>query len=440
MLLGMSRAAAPTPSAASEDPADTTTRAAATARQSPGLWRHADFRRMWFGETVSEVGSAVTELAFPTVAVLQLGASAGAVGLLSACSRLPFPVLALIVGVYVDRLRRRPVMVLADAGRCVCIGLVPLLALFGALRLWALDLVALTAGVLTVLFDVAYLAYVPSLVGEEQLAEANAKLELSFSTAAVGGPGVGGLLIQAVGAARAVTADAASFLVSLVALLRIRRREPAPEPVPEGRHLHHDLVEGIAHVVRDPVLGSLALSVALLVFALHGVEIVFIVFAYRSLHLSPGELGVLLTVNGIGSIVGALIARRVTTLLGHGPTMGVAGVVAGVLVAIEPLALLLPAIPFLVGILIVDGACGSVQNVAQVTVRQLRTPARLRGRMNAVFRTAYWGAWPLGNLVGGILAAAFGTAQVIVGGGALAALSGVLLLVSPVGRVRSATG
>ena len=193
-----------------------------------GLWRHPDFRKLWAGETVSLFGSEVTELALPLVAVLALDAGAGQMGLLAAARFAPFLLVTLPAGVWVDRRRRRPVLIGANLGRCLLVALVPLLAGLGLLRIQHLYGIAFAVGVLTVLFDVAYQSYLPSLVDRGQLVEGNSKLQASASVARVGGPGLGGLLVQLAGAPRALLLDAATFAVSAATLLAIRQPEPAP--------------------------------------------------------------------------------------------------------------------------------------------------------------------------------------------------------------------
>jgi len=192
------------------------------------LWRHADFLKLWTGQTISVVGSEVTAIALPTIAILQLHASAAQVGLLAAAQQIAFPVLALFAGVFADRLRRRPMMILADAVRALAILSVPIAAAFGVLSLVQLYVVALVLGVGTVLFDIAYLAYVPSLVSRDDLLEANTKLEVSFSGSHLVGPSLGGVLIQVIGAAQAMVADALSFVASVGSIIWIRQPEEPP--------------------------------------------------------------------------------------------------------------------------------------------------------------------------------------------------------------------
>ena len=407
---------------------------------STSLWRHGDFNRLWAGQTVSVVGSAVTELALPTLAVLQLHAGPLQVGLLAACQRLAFPVLALPVGVLADRVSRRRLMLGADLVRCLLLGLVPLLSALGTLQIWQLYLLAALTGGFSVIFDVAYLAYLPEIAGRAQLATANARLEFSFSAADIGGPGIGGVLVQVVGAARALALDAASFLFSALMLLLIGRREtPAPArelPPFSLRQMGSEIGEGLAVVLRDPMLRSLLLGMGAFIFCAHGVDAVAIVFAYRTLHLSPGVYGATLTVVGVGALFGALLAGRTQRWFGVGPLIVGSGLLTAATLAALPLSRLLAPVAVLVVLNLLRGAGGTVNNVTQVTVRMLATPDRLHARMNAVFRTVYWGAWPLGEICGGALGSTLGVTPTIVVGGVLGMVAISAVALTPVGRLR----
>lgn len=175
-------------------------------------WVERDFLKLWAGQTVSELGSSITLLALPTAAVIGFHANAFQVGLLAATSRVPFPFLSLLAGVVVDRLPRRPILIVCDVGRCLVLASIPLAAMLNLLSLPQLFVTAFASGVLTVFFDVAYLSYVPVLAGRDELIDANARLQLGGSFAQVAGPGLAGLLVQLLGAARAIAADAGSFL------------------------------------------------------------------------------------------------------------------------------------------------------------------------------------------------------------------------------------
>ena len=289
-----------------------------------GLWGHRDFRRLWAGETVSLFGSEVTELALPLVAVLVLDAEAAQMGLLAAARFAPFLLVTLPAGAWVDRRRRRPVLIGSNLGRALLVGLVPLLAGLGLLRMGHLYAVAFAVGAFTVVFDVAYQSYLPSLVEREQLVEGNSKLQASASVARVGGPGLGGLLVQLVGAPRALLLDAGSYVVSAASLLAIRNREPAPVADRDGQpraRLRQEIGEGLAVTYRNPVLRSMAGLAATYNLFSQVIEALLVLYATRELGLSAGVIGLVISAGSIGALAGAALTGRLQRRLGVGPSL-----------------------------------------------------------------------------------------------------------------------
>jgi MFS family permease len=397
------------------------------------LWRHPDFLKLWGGQTVSELGSAVTTVALPTAAILQLRANPFQVGLLLAAQRIAFPALAPFVGAYVDRVRsRRQVMILSDIGRMLLLGSIPAAAVLNVLSLAQLYVVGLLSGVLTIFFDLSALSLLPGMLPRQDLMEGNAKFQFSLSLTQLVGPALAGLLIQALQAARAITVDAASFLVSWVSLLFIRAPEPPPQP--SGGRLG-GVAEGVRHVWASPVLRSLILSIGLSIFGAHAVEAVEYPFAYHRLGFSPGLFGLLLSLSGVGAVVGAIAAQGITRRLGVGPVIGIAGVLLGADLCLLAAAVRLPAVPVVAVSMLALGFLDPIHNVNQQSLRQAMTPDRLQGRMNAAFRTVYWGAWPLGNLAGGYLGSRAGLLPVIIGGGVWTAAVSALVFFTPLIRV-----
>src|SRR5437588_787158 len=231
-------------------------------RRLGGLWRHRDFMKLWSGETVSKVGSQVSVLAIPLIAITVLKASTFEVGLLATVEFSPFILVALHAGAWVDRLAKRPVLIAADVGRFAALLTVPLAYELGGLTIGQLYVVSFVTGVLTVFFDVAYQSYLPALVDREQLTEGNAKLATSESGAQVVGPGLAGGLIDVIGAPLAVLADAASFAVPGLAILAIRKPEPVVERPAETRRTRDEIREGLGYVLRHPLLRPQAFCTA----------------------------------------------------------------------------------------------------------------------------------------------------------------------------------
>jgi predicted MFS family arabinose efflux permease len=399
------------------------------------VWRQRDFSLLWGGQTVSEIGSQVTVLALPTLAIFTFHAGPAAIGLLVASQRLPFPVLSLPAGVVVDRVRKRPVMIGCNVARMVILASIPVLSAAGALRLWHLFAASIGMGAFTVFFDLAYLAYVPALVAPDQLLEANSRLEVTWSAGAMAGPGLGGLLVQALGAARAVLADAGSFVVSAVTLVFIRHAEIKATAVAR-RHALRELGDGLRHVFGNPVLRSQLLCLTAAGVFAHAYEAPLFVFAYGRLHMSPGLLGAIFAAGGAGSIFGSTVAMRVIARVGVGRTMAFTDAVAIGLYAAIPLAVFLPPAALLFPLFIVIGAIATAGNVAQMTLRQSLSPASLQGRMSSVFRSFFWGAWPLGNLLGGVLAAAIGATTTLWLTALLGAIASMSIVFTPLWRVR----
>lgn len=401
----------------------------------PSPRRLPDFTLLWTGQTVSQVGSQVTVLALPSLAVLSFHAGPGAVGALVAAGRLPFPVLALVAGALVDRARKRPLMIACDLGRLAILVAIPLLFATGALRLWHLYLAAVGMGLFTVFFDIAYLAYVPSLVERNRLLDANSRLEVTFAAADLAGPGIGGLLVQAIGAARAVLADAASFAVSAVSLLSIRHHEQRDAAKPE-RHLLHEVGDGLRHVFGHPVLRAQILCMGAAGLFAHAYEAPLYVFAYDRLHISPGLLGGCLALSGLGALAATTVAPRVTRRLGVGPTITWLDALSMAMIGLIPLAVFVPPAALLFPVFAVAGIGGAIGNIAQVTLRQSLSPEHLQGRMTAVFRTVFWGVWPLGNLLGGIVATRIGAETTIWVSAVLGVAVNMLIVFTPLWRVR----
>ena len=406
-----------------------------------GVLSNLDFRRVWAGESVSLVGSQVTDLAFPLVAIVTLRATAFQVGLLNVARYLPFVLVSLLAGVWFDRHRRRPMLIGANLGRAVLIGLVPLAAAVDLLSMELLYAVAFGVGVLTVLFDVGVLSYVPGLVERRHLAEANSKIAASYSVAGIGGPGLAGFLVGVLTAPVALAVDAVSYLVSAAALAGVRRREPAPE-VPgaagERPSVLGSVAEGLRAVVGNRVLRHLATQSATFNLFENVVVTVFLLYAVRHLGIAPAALGFVVSAGSVGALLGSLAANRLRDRLGVGGTLRVSTLLA----CLSPLLLLLPAgadplsLAVLGAALAVHMANLAVFNVIALTLRQSVTPNHLLGRMNASYRLLLFGTIPLGALLGGALAGLFGPRPALVAGVVGLATPLVWLRFSPVFRLR----
>ena len=367
------------------------------------LWRHRDFRLLWAGDTISQFGTAISQVAIPLLAATVLAATPFEMGLLTAAESAAFLFIGLPAGVWVDRLRRRPLMVRADLGRAVLLATIPTAWWLGVLTLAQVVVVALLVGVLTVFFDVAYQSYLPTLVGRDKLVEGNAKLQASQSVSIVSGPALAGGLVQALSAAGAVLLDAVSYLVSALGLARIRTQEAEPERSTES-NLRVEIAEGLRFVLGNPLLRAITGCTGTSNFFSSMNTAIGVVFLVRTIGLSAGFVGLVMTAFGIGGIVGALSGSWWQKHVGQARSIWLAMVVT------QPFTLLMPlaepgwrvACYVLGGVMFGYGA--TVYNVAQVSFRQAICPDRLLGRMNASIRFLVWGTMPLGGLVGGLLA------------------------------------
>lgn len=398
--------------------------------------------RLWAGQTVSEFGAQITTVALPLTAVLLLHATAWDMGVLGALQVLPFVLIGLFLGVYVDRRRRRPLLMAADTVRALVLCAVPALALLHALRIWNLDAAAFVMGSMTVLFDVAYQSYLPSLVSRDGLIEGNSKLEATRALSQVAGPGVGGILVGWLTAPLALTANVVTYIVSVVSLAIIATKEPEPAPVPVGHTVMHQIGEGLRFVLGRADLRSIAgcTSTANL-FSSMGAA-VFVLFAVDRIGLSPALLGFVYGGASLGGVLGAFAAARFAKRVGVGRTIALGSLIsaaAAILIPLTPPHIPI-ALPMLLGANLITSIGVVVYNITQVTLRQRLTPDGLLGRMNASMRFVVWGSIPVGSLAGGFLGGSIGLRDTLWVAGLGGLLAVVWILRSPVFRLREHPG
>lgn len=385
--------------------------APATAAVAPSLWRHRDFMLLWGGQSISEVGSAVTQVALPLAAVVLLHASTFQVGLLSAAATASFLLVALPAGLVVDRVAKRRLMLGCDLARMVIIGSVAAAAAFNVLTIAQLFAVALVSGLATVFFDVAYQSYVPTLVGRDRLHDGNGKIGATQSFAQVVGPGLGGGLFGLLKAGT-MSVDAVSYAVSAASLWLIRTKETKEQPVnparaeTPGSGLFSEIFAGLAFVVRHPVLRKIAActGTANLFGSMAGaLEVLFLV---RVVHVRAAEVGLLISIGSLGGILGGVLSGRLARWIGNARIIWFSMLVFGAI----PIVLPLTAAGWRLVLFPISMAGLSftavVYNIAQLSYRQIICPPELLGRMNAAIRWIVWGTLPLGGLVGGVLGSA----------------------------------
>jgi predicted MFS family arabinose efflux permease len=364
------------------------------------LWGHPDFRRLWVGDTISQFGATVGMTVIPLLAAGALNATPFEMGLLAAASTIAFLLIGLPAGVWVDRMRRKPLMIAMDIARAALMLSVPVAWWLDLLDLPQLIVVSLAVGVCTVFFDVAYQSYLPSLVGRGQLVEGNSKLQASLSVAEVSGPAIGGYAAQFLGAANGVLATGLGYLSSAFFLGRIKTVEPAPERHPDP-DLRREVMEGLRFVFSNGTLRKIVACTGTSNF-FHGVQnAVMVLFLLQTAGLSEGTAGLVLSAGGIGGVIGAAAAYRL------GQWVGQARLIWLVPLLTWPFTLFLPFVSDGWGLVLPMAGLAVnvfgivVYNIGQVSYRQAICPDHLLGRMNASIRWVVWGSTPLGALAGG---------------------------------------
>jgi MFS family permease len=409
-------------------------------RPNGPLWAHRDFLKLWTGQSISEFGSQISQLAIPWVALVTLNATAFEVASLGTVEFLPFVLFTLPAGVWVDRLRRKSVLIVGDVGRAILLSSIPVAYVIGHLTLTQLYVVGFLVGIHTVFFDVAYQTYLPEIVDRDSLIEGNSKLNVTSSGAQLAGPGAAGGLIALVTAPYAILVDAVSFLVSGAFTASIRARAAEPEEPVVRRHLMVELWEGLRYVLSHRLLFPQAMSTGVSNFFSNVLFSIIIVYAHRKLGMSSGSIGLSFSLAAVGWMIGASQADRFRRWLGVGGATIFGAALSGpgaLVVAFTPKSF---PVPVLVAGAAIMGFGAVVYNIQQVSLRQAICPPRLQGRMNASMRFLVWGTMPIGSLTGGAIAATAGlrTALFV---GAIGGFTSILPIVfSPIRSLREFPG
>ncbi|MES1247106.1 MAG: MFS transporter [Actinomycetota bacterium] len=371
-----------------------------------GLWAHHDFMKLWTGQSISEFGSQFSQLAIPILAAVGLHAHAFEFSMLGVLGFLPFILFALPAGVWVDRLRRRQILIVGDVARAVLLALIPILWATHELRMWHLLVLQFVIGVFTVFFDVAYQSYLPALIEREHLVDGNSKLQLTVGVSQVAGPSVAGALIAALTAPYVIVADAASFLVSAWFMVTMRHRETENrQGDKESRpKMWPQVKEGLQWVVGHPWLRAIAACTGSSNFFSSVIFSIVVLYMTRTLGLPAWQIGLVFAVGSGGSIVAALITSRLNRRLGVGRTILATITISSIAGLGYPLAPRSFPLPLLMLAGAGFGLGAVAYNITQVSLRQAITPERLQGRMNAAMRWIVWGTIPLGSLAGGVFA------------------------------------
>jgi predicted MFS family arabinose efflux permease len=405
---------------------------------SSSLYRHADFMKLWTGETISLFGTRIGSVAMSFAAVITMRATPFQMGLLSAAGFLPSVVFSLVTGAWVDRLRRRPLMILADLSRTAVLATVPLAAVYGLLTMRHLYLVVLLAALLDLLFDISYRSYLPTLVAREQLLDANGKLTASSSLAEVAGFSICGWLVQWITAPFAILIDAFSFLASAIAIAIIR----TPEPIPSRHRGERDLVGEIAAGGRtiwsDGRLRALGVVALVGGFFPSLWNTLYMLLVVDALGFKPAALGMIFAVGGVSALLGALAAQRASDWLGTGGAMVLGLAVGGFAMVLPPLARGAGAssVALLVAHQLIGDGALTIYLINTVTLVQTVTPHGILGRVNASLRFLNHSSTLIGLLVGGVAGQLVGLRPTMLVGAAGVWLAAALLAASPIRRCR----
>jgi MFS family permease len=402
----------------------------------PGsLWRHGDFLKYWISQTASRMGIQVAELVLPLAAILLLDATPTELGLVNALAFAPYLLLTLAAGVWIDRSRKRGLLVLSEFGRVVVLAIIPLIALFGTVALWHLCVVAFLLGVCAVLFDVSGTAYLPSLVERDQLLDGNSKLHATIIVSNSGGPAVAGLLVQFIAAPAVLAMSAVSTLLSLCCLRGIKRQEEAPQP--QERRALREIGESLKFIAGDRYLRFLTVR--------SGVNNMFFLarmtllplFVLETIGASSSALGFVLGFGAIGALIGATLSKRLALRLGPGRVIVLGFGVASAVQLLLPLAMgpTWLALTIMLSLFFIDGMFITIGNTNVATLQQMLIPRAQLGRVVAAMRTVTWGSQPAGALLGGVLGSVIGIRETLFVIAIGYCLSALWLVLSPIAKL-----
>lgn len=396
------------------------------------------FALLWSGQTISEFGSRITREGLPLAANLTLRATASQMGLLAALSTAPVLLIGLLAGVWIDRVRRRPVMIVSDLARALLLVSIPLAAVLGMLHIEQLYIVAALVGMLTVFYEVANQSFLPTLVQRERIIEGNSKLSASGSLAEIGGPTLAGVLVQLITAPLAILFDVFSFLVSALCTSFIRVQEPALAPPAERQNVWQEMRVGLCLVLGNPLLRAVAASSAMNNFCGGAFAALYGLYVIRTLHISPALFGVLVTAGGVGALLGAFFAGRIVRRFGMGKTLIGAALLHGILSLGTPLAAGTSSI--VVAILLTGQFVGDfgleIYFINEVSLLQMLIPDQYLGRASASMHFLINGMVPIGAILAGFLGATWGMRPTLLAGSIGMGLSALWLIFSPLRKMR----
>lgn len=397
-----------------------------------------DFSKLWLGESISMFGAQISTLAIPLTAVLVFHASPSEMGILQALNTLPFFIFSLFIGAVVDQYKKRPLLIMANLGSILFLCTIPLFFWLELLTMSIVYIVTFLVATMAVIFELAYLSYLPSLVNKNELSSGNSKLEGSRAVAQMAGPSVAGILIQLVSAPLAILFNALTYIVSIVSLSFIKKNEASPIKK-QKQNIFLQIKQGLEALLKHPILRALSSSTALLNFFGSAFAALYLIYVVNTLAIGPSLIGLIVGLGSLGALLGAFTATKLNNNLGLGSTLLLATLSSalGMLcVPLAPSSSTLFTIPILMLSQLLIAFGGTVYFISQVSLRQSITPSHLLGRVNASNRFISRGCMPLGGVMGGILGGTIGLKFTLILMAFGAITPAIVIALSPVYRVK----
>lgn len=407
--------------------------------QEASLWRHRDFLRYWFSQSVSRTSVQVATFTLPLAAIFLFDASASELGILNAAAFAPYLLITMPAGAWIDRCRKRPLLIGADVGRVLALLAVPLLESAGMLEIYHLYAIAFAMGVFAVFFDVSGSAYLPSLIGRDRLLDGNGKLQATIVVSKSGGPAVGGTLVQVLTAPAALIASVVGSLASVAALCMIRTKEEPPKASGKERKFLAEIGESLRFIMGNQYLRFLTIRSGINNMFFTARNTVLPLFILQTLGLNSAVLGVIMGVGAVGALIGATLSKKIVTRLGPGRTIAVSYGITSAAQVLLPSAMGPPAVALciLLPMFFTGGLFMTIGNTNVATLQQMIIPRRLLGRAVAGMRTVTWGSMPLGALLGGLLGSVIGIREALIVTATGFCLTALWIAVSPIARLRT---
>jgi MFS family permease len=410
-----------------------------TTKNHDSLFKNKDYLKLWMGQSISSFGSQFTFIAVPLLATVILGATPTQMGLLTSFGFLPFLLFSLVAGVWVDRIRRRPILITANIANALSLLTIPIFYYFDLLSISILLIIQFLVGTGSVFMSITSGSYLPSIIKKEQLIDGNSKFQLTNSLARITGSGLGGGLVALLSAPFVILLDALTYIMSALFLLSIKSKEKLIESKKEDRNIMKEIREGIQIVFGTPVIRSILFSSTCYNFFYSMFLPLFILFVSRDLQLSSTLIGIIFAMGGVGAFIGSSLAKMLGNKLGIGSLLSKINMLTGLSIIMMVASTIFETIIMVSLILfaqVILSGCATIYSINTVSLRTAITPIHLLGRTNASLQTISFGGLAIGPILGGAIAGLIGNASMIVICGIGIALSTLLIYLSPVRLIK----